>query len=61
MRLASCVFLLVFSLQLSTQSNAPAADFSLTLERTGCEGFCPWYSVAILSDGSVHYEGKAYV
>jgi hypothetical protein len=61
MRLASCVFLLVFSLQLSAQSNAPAADFSLTLERTGCEGFCPWYSVTILSDGSVHYEGKAYV
>lgn len=50
-----------FSLQLSAQSNAPAADFSLTLERTGCEGFCPWYSVTILGDGSVHYEGKGYV
>jgi hypothetical protein len=31
------------------------------LERTGCEGFCPWYSVTILANGSVHYEGKAYV
>ena len=61
MRLASCIFLLVFNLQLSPQSNVPAADFSLTLERTGCEGFCPWYSVTILSDGSVRYEGKAYV
>jgi hypothetical protein len=61
MRLAWCVLLLVFSLQLNAQSNAPAADFSLSLERTGCEGFCPWYSVTILSDGSVHYDGKAYV
>jgi hypothetical protein len=24
-------------------------------------GFCPWYSVTILNDGSVCYEGKAYV
>ncbi len=61
MHLATCVFLLVFSLQLSAQENAPSADFSLTLERTGCEGSCPWYSVTILSDGSMHYEGKAYV
>jgi hypothetical protein len=61
MRLASCAFLLVFSLHLYAQSNPPAADFSLTLERAACEGFCPWYSVTILGDGSVHYEGKAYV
>ena len=61
MRLASCILLIVFSLQLGAQSYPLASDFSLTLERTGCEGFCPWYSVTILSDGSVHYEGKAYV
>jgi len=56
-----CIFLLVFSLQSSAQSETPAAEFSLTLERTGCEGPCPWYSVTLLGNGSVHYEGKAYV
>src|SRR3954468_17433740 len=61
MRRASYVVLFVFSLQLVAQSNAPRDGFSLMLERTGCEGFCPWYSVTILGDGSVHYEGTAYV
>src|ERR1700677_2461142 len=41
--------------------NSGANDVSITLDRTGCLGFCPWYSVTILNDGSVRYEGKAYV
>ena len=31
------------------------------LERTECYGTCPAYSVEIHGDGSVEYEGKAYV
>ena len=61
MRLASTFFLIFFGLQLTAQGNAPASDFSITLDRTGCLGFCPWYSITILGDGSVRYDGKAYV
>jgi hypothetical protein len=45
----------------SAQSNTGANDFSITLEHGACEGFCPSYSVTMFSDGSVRYEGKAYV
>ena len=61
MRLAVCLFFLSFGLLSSAQSNTGANDFSITLERTPCEGICPWYSITILNDGSVRYEGKAYV
>ena len=37
------------------------ADFSITLERTGCVGSCPGYKVTILADGSVQYDGEYYV
>ena len=33
----------------------------ITLERTGCYGTCPVYSVTIHSDGTVIYEGKHFV
>ena len=39
----------------------PKHDFSITLERTGCVGDCPDYKVTIHEDGSVLYEGRAYV
>ena len=61
MRLAACLFVLSFGLLSSAQSNTGANDFSITLERTGCEGICPSYSVTIFSDGSVRYEGILYV
>jgi hypothetical protein len=31
------------------------------LERTACYGTCPAYSVEIRGDGSVHYDGRAFV
>jgi hypothetical protein len=34
---------------------------TITLSRTGCFGACPAYSVDILGNGSVVYDGKAYV
>jgi hypothetical protein len=54
--------LILFSVSCAAQSTTPsAADFSVTLERGFCEGVCPWYSVTILNNGSVRYEGRAYV
>lgn len=37
------------------------SDFSITLERVGCLGSCPDYTVTILGNGSVQYEGRFYV
>ena len=33
----------------------------ITLERTGCYGTCPVYSITIHDDGTVIYEGKHFV
>jgi hypothetical protein len=63
MRVALCiaVIFIIIALPSSTQSKAPADDFSLTLERIGCLGSCPDYKVTIQSDGTLQYEGRAYV
>src|ERR1700722_18191656 len=33
----------------------------ISLERHGCEGRCPVYTITIAGDGTVIYEGRAYV
>jgi hypothetical protein len=33
----------------------------MSLERLGCEGRCPAYSITIAGNGTVTYEGRAYV
>ncbi len=38
-----------------------AETFSIKLERTACEGFCPVYSVSVDQDGNVVYNGEIYV
>jgi hypothetical protein len=60
MRFASLAVFILFSLPSGAQS-ATASDFSITLERIGCVGSCPDYKVTIQSDGSLQYEGRAYV
>ncbi len=40
---------------------AQNADFSVTLKRTSCLGFCPEYEVTIWGNGRVRYEGHYYV
>jgi len=52
---------MLLAVQLGAQSSAPKTDFSITVERIGCLGRCPDYTVSILSDGSVRYIGRAYV
>jgi hypothetical protein len=37
------------------------ADTLVTLDRTGCYGSCPSYSLKIAGDGAVTYVGKHYV
>ncbi|HEX4783830.1 MAG TPA: DUF6438 domain-containing protein [Candidatus Sulfotelmatobacter sp.] len=61
MRLAISAVFLFFAVQSVGQTGPTANDFSITLERVGCLGSCPDYTVTILGDGSVRYEGRAYV
>lgn len=50
-----------FSAQSTTLTSAGGDDFSMSLERRGCEGRCPVYTVAVLGNGAVTYNGFAYV
>jgi hypothetical protein len=45
----------------AAQGSSIPNDFSITLERIGCLGSCPDHKVTILADGSVEYDGRAYV
>lgn len=46
--------------QISSTQAIPA-DMLITLERTGCEGTCPMYTLRISADGRVVYRGKQFV
>ena len=61
MTFSSIALSLLFTLQLAAQTSTASGDFSITLERVGCLGSCPDYTVTILGNGSVKYEGRAYV
>ncbi len=61
MHLASFLLLSLLTLQSAAQTSNLTDDFSLTLERIGCLGTCPDYIVTVLANGSVEYDGRAYV
>jgi len=61
MRLLSCALFTILSIASVAQSKGKPADFSITLERTGCLGTCPDYTITISGDGTVQYEGRFYV
>jgi len=46
---------------LSSLSDADLKTVTIQLERTGCYGTCPAYSVTIHGDGRVEYNGKSHV
>jgi hypothetical protein len=46
---------------LSSFSDADLKTVTIQLERTGCYGTCPAYSVTIHGDGKVEYNGKSHV
>lgn len=37
------------------------SDFEISLNRSGCFGTCPAYSVTVEADGAVNYNGRAFV
>ena len=44
---------------LSSISDADLATLTIQLERTGCFGSCPAYSITMHGDGRVEYSGKS--
>lgn len=46
---------------LNSLSDADLKTLAITLERTGCYGNCPAYTVTIYGDGKVTYVGTNYV
>lgn len=61
LRLLFVVPLVVLSTASVAQSSDELGDFSVTLERIGCLGACPDYTVTISGNGAVLYEGRSYV
>jgi hypothetical protein len=49
------------SLDLTSLPDADVKTLTVQLERTGCYGNCPAYTVTINGDGRVEYNGKAHV
>ena len=49
-----------YSAQTIILQNIPQ-DLKITLERTGCFGFCPNYKLTITADGAVVFEGGRFV
>src|ERR1700746_1609053 len=45
---------------LNSLSDSELKALTISLERTGCYGSCPAYTVTIRGDGSVTYVGKNY-
>jgi Domain of unknown function (DUF6438) len=67
---ASCSLLLIVAISartadqpadLDSLSDADLKTLTVRLERTGCYGSCPAYTVTIHGDGSVEYNGKGHV
>ena len=60
MRLCFAIILVLLSITPDAQSGAKE-EFFITLERIGCLGSCPDYKLTIDGNGTVRYEGHAYV
>jgi hypothetical protein len=60
LKLTSLLILFITSLVLVSAQDSDAA-VAITLERTACHGTCPVYTVAILEDGTVLYNGQDFV
>src|SRR5690606_29799811 len=54
------LMLMVFSVP-PIKAQITASDAVITLERSACFGACPVYTVNILEDGTVTYEGQRHV
>jgi hypothetical protein len=47
--------------RLTSLSDADLSTLTIRLERTGCFGNCPAYTLTIHGDGRIEYSGKSYV
>lgn len=48
--------------EMTRSTNLPiGSDFSISLERTACFGFCPVYQVSVENNGAVTYIGEMFV
>jgi hypothetical protein len=55
---------MILTFALVAASQAPASKDQITevtLERTGCFGYCPVYKVTVRRDGTISYKGREYV
>lgn len=55
------ILLIIFRQQSISQNPNTYGNFSISLQRGGCYGVCPIYSLTIFSDGTVYYQGELYV
>lgn len=55
------MFLLTTCFVLVSTTTARTGDDALVLEREGCYGFCPSYTITVFKDGRVVWRGKEYV
>lgn len=61
-RLAPCVAVVACLVVQRVDGTAQTGELvTITLERTPCFGTCPAYTVRIMSDGRVEYEGRRFV
>jgi hypothetical protein len=65
MRILAAAFVLAAATFAFADSSVPQApsgsSVMLSLERTACYGRCPIYTVTVLRDGTVKWEGKQFV
>jgi NADH:ubiquinone oxidoreductase subunit E len=60
LKLTTLLLILVLGMT-SVNAQESQANIAITLERTPCFGACPVYTVTILQDGTVIYEGTDFV
>lgn len=59
-RIVSLIMILSWCIVFSVAQEA-SSEVVVTLERAACRGTCPVYSVNILDDGTINYEGENFV
>lgn len=56
-----CLLMLLTIVAVPAAAQGTESNAVITLERTACHGNCPVYTVTILADGTVMYEGTDFV
>lgn len=59
-QLIYAMVLSILAIQCGTSRQQTSAKMVIQLEKTGCRGYCPVYTMSIYSDRSVQFTGVAY-